>query len=152
MLYDLTNDSDRKKLAARLDRLTAKAAQKPRGECLWVDLTAKERQTTNQNNYLHLCCECLGYHIGLSKECVKDDIFKRHANPDLFIVSEKDNKGRTFTRLRHSSDLTKEEMAQAIDNFRLFALDYYDFELPDSEDYNDCMRLQQFCERLRQQH
>lgn len=152
MLYDLADPSDAKKLTARLARLIAKAGGLPRGESLWMDVTEKTRQTTNQNNFLHLCCEFLGLHLGVSKECVKNDYFKKLANPDLFVYRETDKYGRTFECLRHSSDLTKEEMTQAIDNFRLWCLDNCDgFDFPDADDYNDCMRLQKFCERLRGQ-
>jgi len=70
---------------------------------------------------LHCLLGVVAMYVGESLEYVKQEIYKRMVNPELYVV-EKDNKalGHIVT-LRSSRDLNKEEMSLSIDRFRKWA-------------------------------
>lgn len=112
MLYNLQDELSRQKFKTKVQFLWNNGTV--------VELTDKRRRTKNQNNYLHAILGALALETGYSPEVIKQDIFKRRVNPDLF-VEETDNPilGKVET-LRSTRLLNKEEMSVAIDRYIKF--------------------------------
>lgn len=113
MLYNLNDELSRQRFAARVRLLWER-----RGI---VDLTDKRPRSLPQNRYLHVCIGAVALETGNSLEVIKQEIYKRMVNPDLYL-REKDDP--TFGRLeivRSSRDLTTEEMTLSIERLRKFA-------------------------------
>jgi hypothetical protein len=133
MILNLNNDFDREKFKTRSEFLLEKRTV--------VELTEKKGRSLSQNNYLHLIITIFALEVGESIEYVKQYVFKRHVNPDLFI-REKDDKiiGKVEV-LRSSADLTKEEMVTAIDRFKFFANTQCGIFIPDAISHEDQLEL-----------
>lgn len=113
MLYYLHDDFSRNKFIARYNYLLEHA--------VLVELTDVTKRSTAQNAYLHVVLGAVALHVGESLEYVKQELYKRRVNPDIYVV-EKDNPilGHIIS-LRSSRDLDKEEMSTSIDHFRKWA-------------------------------
>lgn len=112
MLYNLREELSRQRFAARVRKLWQDGAI--------VELTDKRRRTGSQNRYLHVILGILAMETGNSLECVKQEIFKKRVNPDLFVVEKDDPILGHIQTLRSSRDLNKEEMSKAIDRYMKF--------------------------------
>lgn len=113
MLYYLKDDFSRNKCIARFNHLLENA--------VLVELTDATRRSSAQNNYLHTILGAVALFVGESLEYVKQEIYKRVVNPDLYVV-ERDNPTLGHIKvLRSSRDLDKEEMSVSIDRFRKWA-------------------------------
>lgn len=132
-LFDLKNDVDYQKALDKLNKAKAKG--------IYIELTEKAEQTLKQNNYIHLCLAYFGDYFGYTTEYVKDNIFKIMVNPDLFCYQRTNRFGETHNELRHSSDLTKEEMSLAIDRWVKWCSETAGLEMPNPDDYHVCMWL-----------
>ena len=113
MTYDFKIELDLLKADARWEALKRKGAV--------VELIERKTRTPRQNNYLHLIIGAVAMETGNTIEYTKEKYFKRMVNPDLFIRWKDDRLLGKTEYLRHSSELTKEEMTQAIDKFRNWA-------------------------------
>lgn len=110
MLYNLSDDLDRKRFLAKVDYLCGKGGV--------VELSGKRTRTLSQNNYAHLCFGVLAMEVGESVEYVKQEVFKRICNPDIFIVEKHNPILGTIQVLRSTAELTTGEMSIAIDRYR----------------------------------
>lgn len=111
MTYDLTNIIDKERFKRRCNQLYSA------GEV--VELTAKKkRRTLPQNAYLHLILGWFAMETSNRLEFVKQEYFKRHINPDLFVVEIDDKYLGKAQILRSSRDLDSAEMTTAIERFR----------------------------------
>lgn len=110
MVYDLSNDFQRKSFLARMDNLMEKGAV--------VELTEKAFRSPNQNRYLHLLIGVVAIETGNTLEDAKKWYFKETCNPDLFHVQHRDKMGNCIDHIRSTAELTKEEMSTAIDRFK----------------------------------
>ena len=72
-------------------------------------------RSLNQNAYLHLLIGAFAQHFGYTADEAKT-IYKREVNPNLYVYEKN---GAKF--LRHSSDLSKEDMAKSIDRFMQYS-------------------------------
>lgn len=124
MILNLNNDFDRERFRTRSEFLLEKRAM--------VDLTEKTGRSLPQNNYLHLILNVFAIDYGESVEYVKQNIFKRHVNPDLFVRTKHDKVLGEVEILRSSADLTKEEMITAIDRFKVFSSKTCGIFIPDA--------------------
>lgn len=115
MLYNLREELSRQRFASRVRKLWKDGAI--------VELTDKRRRTGSQNRYLHVILGILAMETGNSLECVKQEIFKRRVNSDLFIMEKNDPILGHIEVLRSSRDLNKEEMSKAIDRYLKFCAD-----------------------------
>lgn len=113
MLYNLQDELSRKRFAAKVRSLWEKGTI--------VELTDKHRRTLSQNSFLHCCIGAVALETGNSLEVIKQEIYKRRVNPDLFVEEKDDPVLGRITVLRSSRDLNKEEMSLSIDRFRRFA-------------------------------
>lgn len=110
MLYNLSDDLDRKRFLAKVDYLCGKGGM--------VELSGKRTRTLSQNNYAHLCFGVLAMEVGESVEYVKQEVFKRICNPDIFVVEKHNPILGTIQVLRSTAELTTGEMSTAIDRYR----------------------------------
>ena len=113
MLYNLQDALSRERFKAKVSLLWKSGTL--------VELTDKRRRTLNQNSYLHVCIGAVAIETGNPLEVIKQEVFKRIVNPDLFVTEKDDPILGRLSALRSSRDLDKEEMSLAIDRFRKFA-------------------------------
>ena len=113
MIYNLANELDRRRFAARVERLTSAQAV--------VELTEKAPRSINQNSYLHLILGVVAMETGNTLEDTKRVYFKQLCNPGIFCQEKTDDLGNKVDTLRSSADVTKEEMSTAIDRFKMWA-------------------------------
>ena len=113
MMYYLKDEFSRNKCIARFNHLLEHA--------VLVELTDATKRSTAQNSYLHVVLGAVALFVGESLEYVKQELYKRTVNPDIYVV-EKDNPTLGhIVSLRSSRDLNKEEMSVSIDRFRKWA-------------------------------
>lgn len=113
MTYFLKDEFSRNKCIARFNYLLENA--------VLVELTDATKRSSAQNNYLHCVLGAVALFVGESLEYVKQEIYKRMVNPDIYVV-EKDNPTLGhIVSLRSSRELNKEEMSVSIDRFRKWA-------------------------------
>lgn len=124
MIYDLSNPLHRKQFVARANKMLER-------HCTNAVLVDESKRTYNQNAYLHVLIRLMALNTGVKEGYAKNVYFKQLANPDLFIQESEDPIAGKVTTLRSSSELTIEEMSQAISNFRHWAEDN-GFYLPDA--------------------
>lgn len=86
----------------------------------YVELRSIRKRTLKQNNYMFVICGILAMETGCSIEYIKQEVFKRRVNPDLFIMEKNDPILGHIEVLRSSRDLNKEEMSMAIDRYLKF--------------------------------
>lgn len=110
MIYDLSNDFQRKAFLARSNNLLEKGAV--------IDVTEKVYKTPNQNRYLHLIIGVVALDSGVTIKYAKEEYFKRLVNEDIFCVRREDKYCGEVTRLRSIKELTREELSMAIDRFK----------------------------------
>ncbi len=126
MLYDLSRQLDR-------ERFSHRAATLLKAKEGLVELTRREGRSSNQNAYLHLLIGYLAMETGYSKDYVKQELFKRRANKELFEVERAGALG-TVIDLRSTAELTKEEMSIAIDRFRDWSAKEAEIYLPEANE------------------
>lgn len=112
MLYDLSNPLSRSQFAARVKHLWGKGGI--------VELTDKSRRSTSQNSYLHAILGVLVLETGNPLEVVKQEIYKKRINPDLYVRTKTDPLLGEIEVIRSSRDLSKEEMSISIDRYKKF--------------------------------
>lgn len=114
MIYDLSRDIDRQRFAARTAVLLERGCP--------VELTEKVPCTTGQNAYLHFVIAAVALETGVDLEYAKQMYFKRLVNAPLFVRPFTDPVTREKSeRLRSSTELSREEMTEAIDRFKRWA-------------------------------
>lgn len=114
MKYDLSKRLDKERFKLRCNTLFKKGVV--------VDLTEKKpRRTLPQNAYLHLILGWFAIETGNRFNFVKQEYFKRHINPDIFLSEVDDEHLGKVSVLRSSRDLDTAEMTTAIDRFRNWA-------------------------------
>jgi hypothetical protein len=110
MQYNLNSELDRQRFKVKVKQLWTKGGI--------VEVTEKRRRTLSQNNYFFLILNCFAAEIGETTEFVKQEVFKRICNPDLFLITKENPILGTIEVLRSSRDLTTHEMSVAIDRYR----------------------------------
>ena len=127
MIYDLTDDFDKKRFKSRCNALYKRGGM--------VELTEKKmRRTIPQNAYLHLILGWFAIETGNRLEFVKQEYFKRHINPDLFVMGKDDEYLGKIQVLRSSRDLDSAEMTTAIDRFRAWSSQEAGIYLPSPDE------------------
>lgn len=101
------------------------------------ELKAKnDRRSISQNSYLHLILTWFAIETGYTLEEVKQDIFKKLVNPNIFYEGEFEGKisGLKVERFRSTASLDKLEMTLAIERFRDFSSKECGIYLPEPSD------------------
>lgn len=115
-LFNLHNEYERQQFKAYCNNVYEECIKAPLG---LVEVKKKHRQrSSSQNAYLHVCLGYYASEFGYSIDEVKQDIFKRKLNKDIFEVERVNKRGQKVVRLRSSRDLDTEEMTRAIERFR----------------------------------
>lgn len=141
MLYNLNNEYEIPKFWD--------AVHKVAGAKKVVELKVKNpKRTMAQNNYLHLLLSWFGLHFGYTMDEVKQLIFKRMVNEDLFSkVVENRFTGERMIAWKSTADLNTAEMTAAIDRFRNWSASVAHFPLPSAEDKDFLLQVQAEIER-----
>ena len=85
MIFNLAEELGRRQFKERCDFLLRQG--------FLVELTEKRgKRTLKQNSYLHLLLSYFALQYGERMETIKQEVFKRHVNPDIFL-QEKDGRG-----------------------------------------------------------
>jgi len=126
MIYDPKNPLHQKQAIEKLNYFISKEKR--------FELKAKnDKRSISQNSYLHLILSWFGVETGYTLEEVKQEIFKKHVNANLFY--DGDIKGIiTVSRWRSTADLDTAEMTLAIDRFRDFSSKELGIYLPEPKD------------------
>jgi len=128
MIFDTSRPTDRKEAVKRLNHLFSKNAK--------IEVLEKRKNRTySQNNYLHLILGWFALEYGDTMEEIKQEIFKKIVNPDLFEVEFINYKtGEVRMRWRSTSELNTVEMSTAIERFRNYSVNRFNLYLPEPKD------------------
>lgn len=86
-----------------------------------------------QNRYLYFCLAYFAHCYGCTEVESKEVYLKQFACPQIFEVRHINSKGESATYYRSTADLSKDEMSQAIRNFRAYS-DLHGIPIPDAND------------------
>lgn len=132
MIYNPTNPLHQKQAIEKLKYFFSKGKR--------FELKAKhDKRSISQNSYLHLILTWFGIETGYTLEEVKQEIFKKHVNANLFYDGEFDGVVK-IERWRSTANLDTAEMTLAIDRFRNFSSQDLGIYLPEP---NDLVLLQE---------
>ncbi len=100
-----------------------------------IELTEKKKKRSiAQNSYVHLIFGWFALEFGYTLEEVKQEIFKKEVNPDIFYDGDKEGIV-TIPKWRSTASLKTDEMTLAIDRFRDFSAQHGCY-LPEPKDLN----------------
>lgn len=126
MIYQTNNEFDKQRAVTRFKKLLQKGAI--------IELTEKKpKRTIQQNRYLHLILAWFGYETGYTLDEVKQEIFKKIVNPNIFYEGEVGDLV-SIQRWRSSADLDTAELTTAIENFRDYSSREAGIYLPEPSD------------------
>lgn len=137
MIYDTSKSLERNQFIEKAKFLVEKGKR--------VELKVKHsRRSISQNSYLHLILTWFGLEVGLTMEEVKQDIFKKLVNSNIFYDGEVENKipGVVIERWRSTASLDKSELTLAIDRFRNFSSLECGIYLPEPSDLVGLQQLE----------
>lgn len=130
MKYDLTQQSEIERARERFNSLVNK------GKGILEITLVSEKRTLKQNAYLHVILSLFACQYGESEEYVKQQYFKRIVNPRIFISHKWDKlQQRAVAYLRSTSELSKDELQEAIERFRNWSSMNAGIYLPSSEEH-----------------
>lgn len=105
----------------------------------------KESRTTQQNKYYWLILRYFGLQYGCSKT-EAEYYFKQVCNADIFCRTRIDKEYRKIYIVRSTTELTKQEMISALNNFHVWC-SQRQIELPRPEDKEMLRYAEQQVER-----
>lgn len=133
-VFNMNNEVDRQDFKSYVNDLYAAALKKG----FIVEVKKKHApRSTSQNAYLHYCLSYFASEFGYSLEEVKQDIFKRQVNYNLFARQRMNRRHQVVTYMRSSSDLDKKEMTDAIEHFRNWSMNTAGLYIPEPTDGED---------------
>jgi hypothetical protein len=115
MIFDPKNELDKKRAIERMKYFLQKGKV--------FDLTEKkEQRSLKQNRYMHLIFSWYALEYGETTEYVKQEIFKKQVNKDIFLTEYANRQtGEIRTSWKSTKDLNTGQMTTAIDRFRNYA-------------------------------
>lgn len=127
-IYIATNELDIHRARSRLEYLIEK------GKTFEI-IEKKPKRSLSQNNYLHLILSFFALEYGETLEYVKQEIFKKQVNREIFKTEYINPKtGEVREAWRSTGSLDTKEMTLAIDRFRNFSSKEAGIYLPAPED------------------
>ena len=128
MIFNASNEFDIQRAKERLAFLIEKKKT-------FEIIEKKPKRTYSQNNYIHLLFAWFALEYGETPEYVKQEIFKKLVNPQIFLTEYVNYKtGEVREAWRSTADLNTKEMTIAIDNFRDYASKEAGIYLPTPDD------------------
>jgi hypothetical protein len=113
MFFDASNELDRKRAEERFEWIIENQKR--------FEMKVKNpRRSIPQNSYLHLILTWFGVEFGYTLEEVKQDIFKKEVNVDIFYQGQV-GQLIEIPRWKSTADIDTKEMTLAIDRFRDFS-------------------------------
>lgn len=95
----------------------------------------RAKRSLSQNKYLHLIISWFALEYGETAEYIKQEIFKKQVNRDIFIFQFANKKtGEIRDEFRSTSDLDTKELTVAIERFRNWASKEGGIYLPEPKD------------------
>lgn len=126
MIFDPKIELEKKRAVERIRHFIAKGK-------VFELKEKKARRTIRQNAYLHLLFSWFAIETGYTTEEVKQEIFKKVVNPNLFYEGEHGQLVK-IERWRSTTELDTGEMTTAIDRFRNYASKEAGIYLPEPSD------------------
>lgn len=136
MIFNASNEFDIQRAKERLGYLIDKKKT--------FEITEKKpKRTYSQNNYIHLLFAWFALEYGETPEYVKQEIFKKLVNHEIFLTEYVNYKtGEVRAAWRSTADLNTKEMTTAIDNFRDYASKEAGIYLPTPDDLNSLNEIE----------
>lgn len=136
MIFNASNEFDIQRAKERLGYLIEKKKT--------FEITEKKpKRTYSQNNYIHLLFAWFALEYGETPEYVKQEIFKKLVNHEIFLTEYVNYKtGEVRAAWRSTADLNTKEMTIAIDNFRDYASKEAGIYLPTPDDLNSLNEIE----------
>ena len=136
MIFNANNEFDIQRAKERLGYLIEKKK-------IFEITEKKPKRTYSQNNYIHLLFAWFALEYGETPEYVKQEIFKKLVNPQIFLTEYVNYKtGEVREAWRSTADLNTKEMTTAIDNFRDYASKEAGIYLPTPDDLNSLNEIE----------
>jgi hypothetical protein len=128
MIYNLIHDIEKQKARERLEWLISKEKR--------IDLTElRKTRSLPQNAYLHLLLSYFALEVGETMQFIKQDMFKRKVNPDIFKFERINPKsGKKRIEWKSTADLDTKQMTDAIDRFKNWSLKNTGIRLPEANE------------------
>jgi hypothetical protein len=128
MIYDTKIELESKRAKERFDFLITNKKT--------IEIKEKkQKRSISQNSYLHLILSWFAFEYGEKVEYVKQEIFKKQVNNDIFIYQFANKKTGEFRiDWKSTKDLDTKEMTTAIDRFRDFSSIEAGIYLPEPSD------------------
>ena len=144
MKYNLENYEDRKHAMEYLDKLISKNAI--------VEIKQKHHQRSLiQNNYLYLLLGYTAIEIGEELEYFKQEYFKKIICPEIFRTDYKNKKtGKNREDWKSTADLTTKELTLCIERLKKWASTELGLYLPDANDFDSIIKLENTIENSKQ--
>lgn len=147
-IYNLKNEYEAQNFLEHARQLVLEAGKK---DFCMVELKKKHPQRTlQQNKYLYVLLGYYAQEFGYSIDEVKQDIFKRQCNKDLFERSRVNKRGNEVVYLRSSAELSTSEMTLAIERFRNYSSAVAGLYLPSPNESNFIAYCEQQIERYKE--
>lgn len=143
MIFDTTNRDQARKFKARVNFLYQKGAK--------IEILEKKKNRSySQNNYLHLILGWYALEYGDTLEEIKQEHFKKIANPDIFKAEFVNQKtGEVRDRWRSTAELNTQEFSLATERFRNYAMKTLNLYLPEPK---DLVHLDEIANQLEEHH
>lgn len=127
--FDTSNPYDADKARACLERLIEK------GHKIEIKTVQPPKRTSRQNRFMHALFALVSDETGISKEVVKQKLFKRDLNKDIFFIDETVVGEFVFSNYRSVASLTKEEAILSINRLIFFMTSELGMYVPDPTEY-----------------
>lgn len=112
MKYNLNNPIDQQRYKERADSLLEK-------KCIVELREIKPNRSLSQNRYLHLLIGWFAVEYGETMDYVKQEIFKKVVNKELFLTVFQNRKtGKVREDYKSTASLDSRELTLAIERFR----------------------------------
>lgn len=144
MIYNASIKVDRDNAIERFKFLISKGKM--------FELTQKNPTASRtQKNYLHLIIGWFAIEYGDSLEYVKQEIFKKIVNPEIFKTEYVNRKtGEIREDWRSVEDLDSAECTTAIDRFRNFSSKEFGLYLPEPNETDHLMEIEKQMQNFKQ--
>ncbi len=104
-------------------------------ECDFEIKKKLSKRTYSQNNYIHLLFGYFSLQTGYTASEVKQDIFKKIVNPEMFYEGENEKiQGVKIEKWRSTADLNTKQMSQCTERFLDWSVREAGIRLPEPDD------------------